>query len=121
MPAKARPAKHLLGEPSAGPYVVVRQETFNSVQLKDPATGAWVEGGANIPLEQILAGPRRSMLEFEEARGERSLGSMITERNEMGLPPEVKVAGWKPGKKKGWLRLARGNPNTVISAILKLW
>ena len=35
---KARPAKHLLGEPSSGPYVVVQQTTFSSVQLRDPAT-----------------------------------------------------------------------------------
>ena len=73
MPGKARPAKHLLGEPSAGPYVVVRQATFNSVQLKDPANGQWVDGGADIPLEQILAGPRRGLLEFESSQGDRSI------------------------------------------------
>lgn len=44
MPAKARPAKHLLGEPSAGPYVAVGQETYSSVKLKAPATGqGWKE------------------------------------------------------------------------------
>ena len=65
MPAKARPPKHLLGEPSKGPYVVVRQATFSSVVLRDPATGELVDEGANIPLEQILVGPRRSLLRFE--------------------------------------------------------
>ena len=34
MRSKARPAKHLLGAPSAGPYVVVRQSTYNSAQLR---------------------------------------------------------------------------------------
>ena len=61
MPPKARPAKHLLGEPSQGPYVVVSQSTYNSAKLKDPATGEWVDGGTDIPLEQILAGPRRGL------------------------------------------------------------
>eukprot|EP00973_Karenia_brevis_P063968 8890067-Karenia_brevis.AAC.1 len=31
MPPKARAPKHLLGVPSMGPYVVVRQNTFSSV------------------------------------------------------------------------------------------
>lgn len=34
---------------------------------------------------------------------------MVTARNELGLPPEVQVSGWKPSKKKGWLGLARGS------------
>ena len=46
------------GEPSQGPYVVVGQSTPNSVRLKDPATDQMVDGGVDIPLEQILAGPR---------------------------------------------------------------
>ena len=66
MPAKARSAKHLLGEPSAGPYIVVSPASLNSAKLRDPATGQLVEDGANIPLEQILAGPRRSLLAFEK-------------------------------------------------------
>ena len=69
MPAKARPAKHLLGEPSAGPYVVIKQHSFNSVQLRDPATGKCVDNGADIPLEQILAGPKRGKLHFEPSAG----------------------------------------------------
>ena len=59
MPAKARAPKHLLGEPSRGPYVVVSQSTVNSAKLRDPATGQLVDKGADIPLEQILAGPRQ--------------------------------------------------------------
>ena len=74
MPGKARPAKHLLGEPSAGPYIVVRQNTLNSVVLEDPATKQLVDHGANVPLEQILTGPRRSVLEFEQSTGARSIG-----------------------------------------------
>ena len=54
MPWKARPAKHLLGEPSRGPYEVVQQNALNSAKLKDPATGKMVDDGADIPLEQLL-------------------------------------------------------------------
>ena len=53
MPGKARAPKHLLVPPSAGPYVVMGQGTFSSVKLKDPATGKYVEDGADIPLDQI--------------------------------------------------------------------
>ena len=103
MPAKARPAKHLLGEPSSGPYVVMGQGTFSSVRLKDPATGQLVDGGVNIPLEQILAGPRRSLLEFERSSDVRSVGQMLAGENNAGtLPPEVRARGWKPGQKRGW-------------------
>jgi hypothetical protein len=109
MPAKARPAKHLLGEPSAGPYVVVSQATFNSVKLKDPATGGWVDHGVDIPLEQILAGPKRGSLAFEKASGERSIGQMVSGDSETALPAEVRATGWKPGKKKGWKGLAKGH------------
>ena len=109
MPSKARPAKHLLGEPSSGPYAVVRQNTLNSVVLQDPATEQFVDGGANIPLEQILAGPRRSLFELKEPTGARSVGQMIAgESNAGALPPEVRSRGWKPSKKGGWKGLARG-------------
>eukprot|EP00973_Karenia_brevis_P091831 12409363-Karenia_brevis.AAC.1 len=67
MPPKATAPKHLLGVPSMGPYVVVRQNTFSSVVLKDPATGLMVDNGADIPLEQILAGPKRGQLQFEQS------------------------------------------------------
>jgi hypothetical protein len=108
MPWKARPAKHLLGEPSAGPYVVVRQSTFNSVKLKDPQTGDWVDGGVDIPLEQILAGPRRGNLAFEQVLGDRSVGQMIAGASDTSLPPEVKATGWKPSVTKGWKGLTKG-------------
>ena len=80
LPKKAQPAKHLLEPPSDGPYVVVRQATLNSVQLKDLETGEMVAEGADIPLEQILAGPRRSMLRFEPVDNGRSVGEMIRGR-----------------------------------------
>ena len=109
MPPKARPPKHLLGEPSMGPYVVVSQSTFNSARLKDPATGKFVEGGEDIPLEQILAGPRRGLLKFESSPEEgRSVGQMIDGSGLENLPAGVKATGWKPSKTKGWRGLRRG-------------
>ena len=107
MPPKARPPKHLLGEPSSGPYVVVNQSTYNSARLRDPATGQMVDGGVDIPLEQILAGPKRGLLKFEASQG-KSIGQMITGDGKDSLPPVVKASGWKPGKKKGWVGSTRG-------------
>ena len=111
MPAKARPAKHLLGEPSAGPYVVVKQHSFNSVKLMDPATGKCVDNGADIPLEQILAGPKRGQLHFEPSAGNRSIGQMIAREAAEELPGEVEAAGWKPGKKK---RVEKDSPKAML-------
>ena len=54
----------------------MRQATLNSVELKDASTGEMVAEGADIPLEQILAGPRRSMLRFESVDNGRSVGEM---------------------------------------------
>eukprot|EP00973_Karenia_brevis_P066106 9190456-Karenia_brevis.AAC.1 len=59
-----------------------------------------VDNGTDIPLEQILAGPKRGQLQFEQRGGDRSIGQMI--RGEVEVPQEVKATGWKPGKKKGW-------------------
>eukprot|EP00973_Karenia_brevis_P057721 8029201-Karenia_brevis.AAC.1 len=91
-----------------GPYVVVRQDTFSSVVLKHPATGQMVDRGADIPLEQIPAGPRRGQHQFEQCQANRSIGQMIS-GNESDIPHEVKATGWKPGKKKGWKGLVRGH------------
>ena len=108
MPAKARQPKHLLGEPSAGPYRVEGQGSIHSVRLKDPATGLMVDGGADIPLEQILAGPRRGRLEFEQSAGERSIGDMVSGAVTQ-LPNEVRATGWKVNKKSGWKKLTKGH------------
>ena len=100
MPGKARPAKHLLVPTSAGPYVVANQSTFSSARLKDPATGHFVDNGADIPLEQILAGPRRGLLKLESSVGDRSIGQMISGTAQDGFPKEVAATGWKPGKSR---------------------
>ena len=57
-PIFARPPKHLLGDPVQGPYLVKQQNTLSSVVLFVPATNALVDHGVNIPLDQILAGPK---------------------------------------------------------------
>ena len=77
LPPAARRNKHLLPEPSQGPYHVVRQPTTSSVVLMDPLTGARVNNGASIPLDQILVGPPRSPLEFEAESGVRGIGAML--------------------------------------------
>ena len=66
MPSLARPNKHLMAEPSLGPYLVDSQKSFSSLVLKDPATGKLVDDGANIPMDQILAGPYRSLVRFQD-------------------------------------------------------
>ena len=56
---------------------MVTQKTTSSVVLKNPETGELVDEGANIPLDQILAGPRRPLLSFAEDSDVRSVGAMI--------------------------------------------
>ena len=58
--------KHLLTEPCKGPYVVEDQPTTTSLVLRDPKSGELVSGGALIPLDQIIAGPRRTRLMIED-------------------------------------------------------
>ena len=108
MPMKARPAKHLLSEPSSGPYMVVGQSTFNSVKLKDPSSGQMVDVGVDVPMEQILAGPKRSQFRFDPDSEGRSIGQMVA-GGVAGTPALVKASGWKPSKKKGWRTLTKGH------------
>ena len=58
-----------------------------------------VDGGANIPVEQILAGPRRPPFTFSADSEVRSVGAMV--RGDGG--PRT---GARPGKRAGWGGLA---------------
>ncbi len=58
-----------------------------------------MDEGANIPVEQILAGPRRPPLKFASDSEVRSVGAMV--RGDEGVR-----AGVKPGKRAGWGSLA---------------
>ena len=78
-------------------------------QTTDASTGEWIDGGADIPLEQILAAPRRGTLTFEadDPEGDRSIGQMM--RGSLpGMPPLVKASGWKANKSHGWKGLNKG-------------
>ena len=79
MPGPARLPKRLFPDPSSGPYVVVRQPTDSSVVLARP-DGEPVDEGRRIPLAQIIAGPRRAGVQFDEPAGGdcRSLGTMLS-------------------------------------------
>ena len=100
-PAFARPPKQLMIDPVTGPYTVAGQRTTSSVMLQDRETGELVDGGANIPVEQILAGPRRAPVHFPEESDLRSVGAMIRGDG-------VGSAQGRPGKRAGWGRLATG-------------
>ena len=67
--------------------------------MLDPRTGTLVESGANIPLDQTLAGPRRAKVEFETGSDARGLGAMLA-----GLDMEGHAATplARPGRRKGW-------------------
>ena len=91
------PQKHHLEPTSSGPYQAERRSTYSSVQLRDPATGELVAKGADIPLEQILTGPRRSLLKFEESGHDRSIGDMIEGRLP-GVQGGVVATGLKASK-----------------------
>ena len=55
-----------------------------------------------MPLEQILAGPRRSAVRFSPENEVRGIRDMLERKG----APEKQV--WKPGRKAGWGDLARG-------------
>ena len=56
--------KHLFPDPTMGPYQVVAQPTHTSVTLQD-TKGNLVEGGRLVPLDQVVAGPRRAGVVFD--------------------------------------------------------
>ena len=91
-----------MADPAEGPYEVVTQRTTSSVVCKDPQTGELVDNGANIPLDQILAGPRRAPLVLEKESDVRSVGAMI--RGE-GSGDQGRQS--RPGKRAGWGNLSR--------------
>lgn len=109
MPRSARMPKHVLPPPSRGPYCVHKQPDRFNLILKDPSTGELVDGGARIPLDQILAGPRRARLQFAaEDESEIRLISRLIEgtRNADG---QMQPSGRTAGRRAGWGPLARGD------------
>ena len=106
LPKCARSPKHLFGESATGPYVVVDQRSLSSVVLRDLQTNELVDNGANIPLEQILARPRRSKLLFEPDDPSEVCGvGQMTHRG--GADPRAgRLRG--TGRRKGWAGLSGG-------------
>ena len=116
LPAFARPAKHLLGDRCAGPFVVVDQRSYQSAVQKDPVSGEMVDGGRNVPLDQLLTGPRRSKLMFDTDAAEvRGIGEML--RGD-GAPPMSATGALLrgAGRRKGWRSLAQGSYVTYKTA-----
>ena len=90
LPRPARVAKHLFPSPCSGPYVVHSQPSPASLVLCEPVGGALVDNGRLIPLDQIVAGPRRARLEFEQAANEtdvRPMSAMMDGESLQATPP----------------------------------
>ena len=125
IPNAAHLPKHLFPEPSTRPYKVHAQRTPQSVVLMDPSTQQLVGRGANIPLGQILAGPRRNIaceLGHEEKDGvnnrelEFELESEVLDFSDMVRGPDggsqklgsALRTGHRAGPRVGWGPLAPG-------------
>lgn len=95
MPTIARPPKHMLGKPNRRPYTVVDQRTLSTAVLMDSVSTTLVDGSRNAPLDQLLARPRRSKLEFEpdELFAMRSLGQMLRGEASSGGAPSARRKG----------------------------
>ena len=81
------------------------QRTLSSVVLKDPKTNDLVDNGANVPIDQILAGPRRSKIRFEpdETSEVRGIGQMIRrEGADLGGPRHRGLRKCRPAKGLDW-------------------
>ena len=74
--------------------------------LADIETGVEISNGESIPLAQIVVGPRRSQVEFEEPSEVRSVGAIL--RGENAPPAQSPMSsGYKAGRVKGWGPLNR--------------
>ena len=105
MPRNSRLPKHLFPPPSRGPYKVHSQPDQFNLILKDPERDNLLDGGAKIPLDQILAGPRRARLEFADEADFRPISKLIEgTRDATG----ALSSGYLAGKRVGWGPLATG-------------
>ena len=104
MPGPARLPKRWFPDPCSGPYTVRSHPTSTSVILDD-AEGKPVEGGRNIPLSQIVAGPRRAAIRFVEPQdGDcRALSHMLE-----GLAKAEPRKGRLLNRTTGWRSLSAG-------------
>jgi len=107
-PLFARDPKHLMGEPVSGPYMVEEQRTLSSVILRDLRTRELVDGGACIPVDQILAGPMRSKLEFP-APSETEVRGWSHMLRGTGAPLAGRAGQRGIGRKRGWSGLGPGS------------
>ncbi len=94
LPAGARPPKKMLNPASEGPFFIVKQRSKNSAVLRDEA-GNLVSKGDNIPLTQLIVGPKRRPVQFDEADEVRSPGDMVANPQYFGKVANQKV-GWEP-------------------------
>jgi hypothetical protein len=69
----AAPPKSRFQPRAEGPYVVLAQPSHFHVVLSDPATGEAVDDGAWVPVDQVVAFPRRRPLLFQKGGGCRWL------------------------------------------------
>ena len=86
--------------PCSGPYIVEEQPTTTSLVLKDPQSGKLVDGGAKIPLDQIVAGPRKARLRFEEEEDVRPYSQMVG-RDSLPVTEPLRRGG-TPSRTTGW-------------------
>ena len=119
LPYTARLPKHLFNEPSTGPFEVVEQRRSGSAVLRNIATGELLDGGANIPMDQILVGPVRARIELEEDDEVRGFPQMLREAEEKNSGKDsTGRGGFKTGPKLGWGPLS-GARSSRIKATLK--
>ena len=112
LPSPARMSKHLFPAPCTGPYQIEEQPRRTSVILRDPKTGILVNNGAYIPLEQIIAGPRRAKLIWprpgEEDSPERPLSEMVAGNPHASGEP-LRESGFLAGRTRGWGPICAGS------------
>ena len=106
MPRGAKMPKHLFPPPSRGPYVADSQPDRFNLIWRDPETNQLVDKGARIPMDQIIAGPRRARLQFAAETDARPMSQLI-EGSQYG-PGVKKPSGKLAGRRVGWGPLARG-------------
>jgi hypothetical protein len=73
-PPAAAPPKSRFQPRAEGPYIVLAQPSDFHVVLGDPTTRETIDGGTWVPVDQVVAFPRRRPLVFENGGGVAGLG-----------------------------------------------
>ena len=95
-----------------GPFEVHSQFNPTSVVLRHPETKELIGGGVAVPMDQILAGPRRARINVEVESDCRGFSDMLSGEGAPGAgEPEIvrmHSGPMKSSRRKRWTEVGKG-------------